>query len=109
MDGIVDIGGGVVGHLGGHAGGEFLLDLVQFDAHAFDYVDRVCIRQNPNAHEDGLLAREPHFGVVIFGAKNNVGDISEPDECAFVLADHELLELLHRVQIRVRSQVHLQQ
>ena len=56
MDGVVDIGGRVVGHLGVHAGGEFLLDLIQFHAHALDYVDRVRVRQHPNAHEDSLLA-----------------------------------------------------
>jgi len=109
VDGIVDVSGRVVGHLGVHAGGEFLLDLLQFHTHALDHVDRVCIWQNPNAHEDSLLAGEAHFRVVIFRAENDVGDISQPNKCAFVLADDELFELVRGVQIGVRSQIHLEQ
>ena len=88
---------------------EFFFDLIQFHPHAFDYVDRVCIWQNPDAHEHSFLAGETHLGVVVFCAKNDIGDVTQPDERALVLAHDELLELISGVQIRVRGQVHLQE
>ena len=109
VDRVVDVRGRVVGNLSGHAGRKFLLDLFHLGAHAFDHVNRVRIRQNPDAHEHGPLAREPHFGVVIFRAENDVGDVAQPNEISFVLAHDEVLEVLSRVQIRVRSQIYLKQ
>ena len=109
VDGVVDVGGGVVGHLGRHAGRQFLLDLLQLGAHALDDVDRVRIGQDPDAHEDRFLPGEADFGVVIFRAENDVGDVAQPNECAFVLAHDELLELISGMQIGVRGQVHLKE
>ena len=47
--------------------------------------------------------------VVIFRAENHVGDVAQPNECALVLADDELLEMLGRMQIGVRGQIDLKQ
>ena len=52
---------------------------------------------------------EADLGVVVFGAENDVGDIAQPNECAFVLADDELFELVGGMQIGVRRQVYLKQ
>ena len=108
MDGVIDVSRGVVGHLSRHSGWQFLLDLLQFDPHPLDHVDRVCGRQDPDAHEHGFLAGETHFGVVVFGAENDVGDVAQPNERVFVLFDYELFELIRRVEVRVCSQINLQ-
>ena len=109
VNGVIDVGGGVVGHLGLHAGRQFLFDLLQFHANSLDHIDRVRVRQNPDAHEDRFLPGEANFGVVIFRAENDVGDVAQPNECPLVLPHDELLELIGGVQIGVRGQVHLKQ
>ena len=109
VNGVVDVGRRVVGHLGGHAARQFLFDLLQLGAHPLDDVDRVRIGQDPDAHEDRFLPGEADFGVVVLCAKNNIGDVAQPNECAFVLPHNELLELVCGMQIRVRRQVHLKQ
>ncbi len=85
--------------------------MICFDlnADALDDVDRVRVRQNEDAHENRFLAGEADFGVVVFGAENDIGDIAEPNECALVLLNHQLLELVGRVQVGVRGQVHLKE
>ena len=107
VNGVVDVSGGVVGHLRLHAGRQFLLDLLELDADALDHVDRVGVRQHPNAHEHRFLAGEPHLGVVIFRAEDDVGDIAQPNQRVLVLADHQLFELVGGVQIGVRGQIDL--
>ena len=108
MDGVVDISGGVVGNVRLHAARQFLLDLLQFGPDVLDDIDRVRVWQNPDAHENGFLPGEPDLRVVIFGAEDDVGDVAQPNECALVFLDDELLELIRRVQVGVRSQVDLQ-
>ena len=76
VDRVIDVSGGVVGHFGLHAGRQFLLDLLEFNANSLDHIDGVRVRQNPDAHEDRFLPGEPHFGVVIFCAENDVGDVA---------------------------------
>src|SRR4051794_37797654 len=93
VDGIVDVSGGIVGHLPVHPARQIFFDFLEFSADALDHVDRVRIRQNPHAHEDSLLSGEPNLGVVIFRAQNHVGDVSQSDERPFILAYDELLEL----------------
>src|SRR2546430_9779572 len=39
VNGIIDVGGGVVGHLGGHAPGGVLLDLIPFHPHSLGDID----------------------------------------------------------------------
>ena len=80
VDGVVDVSGGVVGDHALHAGRQILFDFLQFSAYALDDIDRVRVRQNPDAHEDGLLSGETHFGVVIFRAEHDIGDIAQPNE-----------------------------
>ena len=109
MDRVVDVSGRVVSHFRLHSGRQFFFDLLELGAHVFDHVNGVGVRQNENAHEDGFLAGEAHFSVVIFGAEHDVRDVAQPDERAFVLFDDELFELISRVQIGVRGQVHLKQ
>ena len=109
MDGVVDISSRVVGHLRRHPGREFLFDLFQFHPHALDDVHRICIWQDPNAHEDGLLPRKANLGVVVFCPEDNVSDVAQSDECALVLPDHELFELFCRMQIGIRSEIDLKQ
>ena len=55
------------------------------------------------------MSGEAHLGVVVFRAQNDVRDIAQPEERAFVLTDDELLELIRGVQIRVRGQIYLKQ
>ena len=93
-----------------HAGRQLLLDLLHLDAHAFDDVQRVGVRQHPDAHEDSFLAGEPHFGVVVFRAEHDVGDVAQPHRrVPVLLADDQVLELIDRVQVGVGGQVDLKQ
>ena len=58
VDRVVDVLGGVVGDTALHAGGQLLLDILQLGADALHDVERVRVRQHPDAHEDGLLSPE---------------------------------------------------
>ena len=107
MDGVIDIGGGVVSHLDLHASGQLLPDLVHLGSTTLDHVHRIRIGQNKDAHEDSFLPGEPHLRVIVFRAEHNIGDITQPNECAIGLTDHQLLELLSGMQIGVRRQVDL--
>ena len=107
MNGIVDVGGGVVGHFPRHSGRQLLLDLIELDASAFDYIQRIGIRQHPDTHEHGFLSGEAHLCVVVFCAENDVSDIAEPNQRVLILPDDQLLELLRRVQIGVCRQADL--
>ena len=89
--------------------GSSFCDLLHLGAHPLDDVDRVRVRQNPDAHEDGLLPGEADFGVVILRAEHDVRDIAQPNECRLFLPHDELLEFIRGVQIGVRCQVHLEQ
>ena len=109
MNGVVDVSSRVVSDASGHAGRKFLLNLFHLCAHALDHVDRVRVRQNPDAHEDGFLAGETHLGVIIFRAQLDVGDIAQAHERSLVLAHDEFFEILGRVQIRVRRQIDLEE
>ena len=53
---------------------------VHLGAHALDHVERVGIRQNPDAHEHGAFAGETHFRVVIFRAEHHIRDVAQTDE-----------------------------
>ena len=109
MNGVVDVSGGVVSHLGLHAGRKFFFDLLELDPNALDHVDRVRIWQNKNPHEDRFLTGEAHFGVVVLRAEHDVRNVAQSDQCALVLLDHELFELIGGMQICVRGQVDLKQ
>ena len=74
---------------------------------AFDHIDRVGVRQNEDAHEDGALPGEADLGVVIFRAEHDVGDVAQPNEYAVFLPHDEILEILHRMQVGVRGQIDL--
>ena len=76
MNGVVDVGGRVVGNFAGHSGRQFLLDLLHLDTHPLDHVNRVGVWQNPDAHEDGFLSGKTYFCVVIFRAEHDIGDIA---------------------------------
>ena len=47
VNGVIDVGGGVVGHLGLHACRKILLDLFHLDANTLDHVHRIRVGQNP--------------------------------------------------------------
>ena len=68
VNGVVDIGGGVVSHLGRHPGGELFLDLLQLSPDPLDHVNRVGVRQYPDAHEYRFLTGETDLSVVILSA-----------------------------------------
>ena len=109
MNRVVDVSRRIVGDFSRKTRRQFAFDLLHFHAHTFDHVNRVGVRQHVNAHEHGLLSGEPHFGVIVFGAKNDVRDIPQPDESSLVLADDEFFEIIRRVQISVGSEVYLKQ
>ena len=106
---VVDVSSCVISNFGLHTARQFFFDLLKLGADTLDHVDRVRVWQNVNAHEHRFLAGEAHFGVVILGAEHDVGDVADSNECAFVLLDHQLLELVRRVQIGIRGQIHLKQ
>ena len=57
-----------------------------------------------------FLAGEAHFGVVILGSEDDVGDVAQPNrDFPLSCANDEFLEILHRVQVGVRGQVHLKE
>ena len=97
LDGGVDISRAVVSDAALHSRRQLALDLLHLDAGTFDDVDRVGVWQNENAHEDGALPGETDLGVVIFGAKHDVGDVAQPDEGSAGFANDEILEILDRV------------
>ena len=90
MNRVVDVRGRVVGDLPSHAGGQFLLDLLHLDAHALDHIHRVRVRQHPDAHKHRFLARETHFGIVVFRAEHHIGHIAQAHELIAGLAYDEI-------------------
>ena len=106
---IVDVSGRVVSHVCLHPRRQFFFDLLHLDAHAFDHVDRVCVGQNPDAHEHRFFPGETNLGVVIFRAKLDISDVAYPDEVSFVLTNNELFEIIRRVQIGVGGEIDLKQ
>ena len=109
MNGVVNVFRGVVRNAAGEAGGQLLLDGFHFGAHPLDHVQRVGVGQNPDAHEDRLLAVKPHLRVVILRAQLHVGHVAQPHEPVAGLADDEIAELLDGAEIGVGGQVHLDQ
>ena len=107
VDGVLDVGGGVVGDARLHAARQLLLDGVHLDAHAVDHVERVGVGQGPDAHEHGGLAREADLGVVVLRAEHHLADVLQPHDGAGLLADDEALEILHGAQVGVGGQVDL--
>ena len=83
--------------------------MLHLHANALDHVDRVRVRQNPDAHEDGFLTGEPHLGVVIFRAEHDVGDVAQPNEISLVLANDQLFEIIRGVQIGVSGEIDLKE
>ncbi len=59
------------------------------------------------AHENGCLARELTFGLIVLGAKDDLADILQPNDGAVLLANDKIFELLNRVQVGICRQVHL--
>jgi len=53
------------------------------------------------------LAGEGDGRVIVFSAEHHVRDVAEPNHGAALLADHEVLELVDRAQIRVCREVDL--
>ena len=105
MNGIGDIDGGIISHACLESCGQLGFDFIQFLPDIADHIERVRVRQHPHAHEHGLLAAEAHGGVVIFGAEFHIGDVLEPHHRTAALAQDELLELLHRLQVGVRGEI----
>ncbi len=99
VDGAVDVRGGVEGDDRVHAGGKLGADDVHLPADAGNDIDRVGVGQHPDAHEYRLVAREPDVGVVGVGAQDDVGDVLETHERVALAPDHELAELVHRLQV----------
>ena len=85
------------------------MDGVHFGADAFDDIERVRVRQRPDAHEHGAFAAEAHLGIVILRAEHHVGDVAQAHELVAVAAHDEIFEFIHGTQIRVRRQIHRDQ
>src|SRR5256886_13148974 len=47
VNGIVDVGGGVVGHLGGYCAWGVLLCFIQVHSHSLDYIERGFLWEDP--------------------------------------------------------------
>ena len=105
VDRLLDVERRVVRDARRHAGRQLRLNLLQLRAHALDDVERVRGRQAPDAHEGGGLAVEPDVLVVGLGAEHDVRDLLEPDDVALLLLDHQLLEVLGRLEAGVRDEV----
>ena len=101
VDCVVDVLGRVVGDLACHAGGQFVLDVLHLGPDPLHDVDRVRVRQHPDAHEDRLLLRETHFRVVIFRAQDDIRDVPQANELPVCLAHDELAKLIRAVQVGV--------
>ena len=105
IDRIVDVAGRVIGDLAGQAGRKLVDDLREDIAHALDHGQQVRIRCDLDADEHRLLAVERHLGVVVLGAERDVGHILQTHDGAVLLLEHELLELVDRVQIGAGREV----
>ena len=105
VDGVLDVGGRVVGHADLHAGRQLGLDGRHLGPHALDHFERVRRRQHPDAHEHRGLAVEADVLLVVLGAEHDVGDLAEADDDAVLLLHDQLAELLGRPQVGVGHQV----
>ena len=94
MNGVINVFRRVVGDVAVEADGQFLDDGIHFLPHALDDVERVGVRQNPDAHEYRAFAAEAHFAVVIFRAERDIRDIAQPHELIAALAHDEIFEFL---------------
>ena len=90
----------------GHAGRQLGLDLGNGLADALHDVERVRRREHEDADEHGGLAVEADFLVVGLGAEDDVGDIAEANHDAVLFLDHDLLELVGGLEVRVGDEVH---
>ena len=109
MDGVLDVLGGVVGNPAGEAGGKLLLDERHLGADPLHDIQRVGVRQRPDAHEHRLGAAKPDLRLVILRAEHHVRHVAQPDQVVAGLADDEVAELLERAQVGIGAEVHLHQ
>ena len=105
IDRFLNVCRGVVRDSAFHPGRQLRLNFRHRFANRLHHVERVRGRQHVDADEDGGLAVEADFLLVRFGAENDVGDVAEAHDCAFVLFHDELLEFIDGLQIRIRDQV----
>ena len=94
LDRVFDINGAVVGDTCLEAGGKVFFDFLHLAADAFDDIQRVGIRQRPDAHKDSRLAAETHLGVVVLRAEDDIGDILQANKALAILAHHESAEFV---------------
>ena len=106
VDGVLDVQGRVVGDPDVHARGELRPDVGNGLADLADHVEGVGGGEDPDAHEGGGLAVEPHVLVVVLRAEDHVGDLAEAHDDAVLLLDDELAELLGGLEVGIGDQVH---
>ena len=87
--------------------GKLLLDRRQHRLHAGDHRQQAGRRHRLDADIDALLAVVFDAGFVIVRAERDVGDIAQPDDAAIDLLDHQVAELLHRMQVGRGGQIEL--
>ena len=105
-DGAVHVLRGVIDDAAVQAFGQLPGDGREGLAHAVDHREQVGGRRHLDADVHRALAVEGHRRVVVFGAERDLGHIAQADDGAVLRLDHEVAEFLHRVQARVRGQVH---
>ena len=107
LDGGIDISRAVVGDATLHPGGQFALDLFHLGLHAFDDINRVCVWQDKDAHENGALSGETDLGVIVLRSEDDVGNVAQPNECSAFLSDDEVFEVIDGMQIGISGEINL--
>ena len=88
MNGVGNVVGSVVGNSALQADGQIELNGLHCDAHAADDVDRVGVRQRPDAHEYGGLAGKAYLRVIVFSAQHHITDILQTHDGAILITNH---------------------
>ena len=105
IDRVADVDRGIVADAALQAGRQVAVDFLQFGPHPGEHIQGIGIGQHPDPHEDGFLAGETYFGIIVLRAEHHVGHVLEPHDRSVTLADDQLFELFCRVEVGVGGQI----
>jgi len=86
--------------------GQLRFDRREGLAHAVDHREEIRAGSHPDADIGGAVPVEGDRHVVVFGAEQDIGHISQPDDGAVFRFDDEVAELVGRMERRIGLQVH---
>ena len=105
IDRVADVGRGIVHDQRIQAGRKLGDNVRDNSPHILDHRERVGRGQDVDGDHGGMLVAEVDRAVIAFRPKDHIGHILQPDDGPVFLHQHELLELVGRVEIRGRVEV----